>query len=84
LTIEIILFGFGDDKPACFQNGNQLQVTPDTANTTLDSLVRQLGFADTSGIVCILNQQVVAEPDWKIVSMTDGDSIRILSAMEGG
>lgn len=83
IEIEISLFGFGDDRPACFGNRNKIQLTLDQP-ASVDTVIRQTGFVDTSGLVIMLNNGAVAEKQWHSKMLSSGDKLKILSAFEGG
>ena len=83
MAIEVSIFGFGDDRPACFQGRNQMQLTLETP-LSVRTAIHQAGFVDSTGLVLMINDHVVAEQDWGTTLLEDGDNLRDLSAFEGG
>lgn len=81
--IEISLFGFGDDRPAFFE-GKNLKLLTLGKNTSVGSVMLQAGFADTSGLVLMINDTVVGEKQWGTTEVCSGDKLKVLSAFEGG
>jgi thiamine biosynthesis protein ThiS len=82
MTIEITLFGFGDDCPAGFVNNKKQIDTPDAQNIL--EVLKLAGFVDFDGIALLVNGSGVAPPDWESKIIVTGDSIKVLSAIEGG
>jgi thiamine biosynthesis protein ThiS len=82
MTVEITLFGFGDDCPAGFINNRK---TLDIASAqNLIKVLQSAGFDDFIGIALLVNGSGVAPPDWESKIIEPGDSIKLLSAIEGG
>lgn len=42
------------------------------------------GFTDTTGLVLMINDTVLAEKQWDSHLLNSGDKIKVLSAFEGG
>jgi sulfur carrier protein ThiS len=82
MTVEITLFGFGDDCPAGFVNNRKTLDVPSVQN--LIEVLRLAGFDDFDGIALLVNGSGVAPPNWESRIILNGDSIKVLSAIEGG
>ncbi|MFE7278191.1 sulfur carrier protein ThiS [Streptomyces sp. NPDC057623] len=61
-------------------NGERRQVEPGTA---LDALVRSLTAAP-SGVAAALNETVVPRAQWSSTSLSEGDRVEVLTAVQGG
>lgn len=61
-------------------NGERRQVAPGTA---LDVLVRSLTAAP-SGVAAALNETVVPRAQWSSTSLSEGDRVEVLTAVQGG
>ncbi|MFD0314413.1 sulfur carrier protein ThiS [Streptomyces flavalbus] len=61
-------------------NGEPRSVAPGTA---LDVLVRTLTAAP-SGVAAAVNETVVPRAQWATTSLTDGDRVEVLTAVQGG
>lgn len=61
-------------------NGEHRQVAPGTA---LDVLVRTLTVAP-SGVAAAVNETVVPRAQWPLTSLSEGDRVEILTAVQGG
>ncbi len=61
-------------------NGERQQVAPGTA---LDVLVRSLTAAP-SGVAAALNETVVPRAQWSATSLSEGDRVEVLTAVQGG
>ncbi|MDX3529866.1 sulfur carrier protein ThiS [Streptomyces sp. ID05-39B] len=61
-------------------NGERREVAPGTA---LDSVVRSLTPAP-SGVAAALNETVVPRARWSATSLSDGDRVEVLTAVQGG
>ena len=61
-------------------NGESREVPSGTA---LDSLVRSLSPAP-SGVAAALNETVVPRTQWPSTSLTEGDRVEVLTAVQGG
>ena len=82
MAVEITLFGFGDDCPPGFEN-NTRQVNPGKTEG-LKQVLEMAGFDNLEGLVVLVNNQGVPQQDWPNTRVQDNDSIKILSAIEGG
>jgi sulfur carrier protein ThiS len=83
MTIEITLFGFGDDRPPAFNGKNCLSLeieTPATPSTVL----RRAGIEDATGLVLMNQDQVIPPAQWENAVIEDQDRLTLLSAFEGG
>ncbi|MEU5538500.1 sulfur carrier protein ThiS [Streptomyces sp. NPDC020362] len=61
-------------------NGEHRQVAPGIA---LDVLVRTLTVAP-SGVAAAVNETVVPRAQWPLTSLSEGDRVEILTAVQGG
>jgi sulfur carrier protein len=61
-------------------NGEWQEVAPGTA---LDTLVRSLTAAP-SGVAAALNETVVPRARWSATSLSEGDRVEVLTAVQGG
>jgi sulfur carrier protein len=61
-------------------NGERQEVAPGTA---LDTLVRSLTTAP-SGVAAALNETVVPRAQWSATSLSEGDRVEVLTAVQGG
>lgn len=83
MTIEIKIFGFGDDRPGSFQGKNQLilkLVTP----TSPREVLREAGFGDDNDLVLMTNERVLPSDLWDEVIIVDETQLIVLCAFEGG
>jgi thiamine biosynthesis protein ThiS len=82
MAVEITLFGFGDDCPPGFNN-NTRQINPGK-NEGLEQVLKMAGFDHLEGLVVLINNQGIPQQDWPKTRVQDNDSIKVLSAVEGG
>lgn len=61
-------------------NGEPRQFAPGTA---LDAVVRTLTPAP-SGVAAALNETVVPRAQWPSTSLSEGDRVEVLTAVQGG
>ncbi|MFR0352061.1 sulfur carrier protein ThiS [Streptomyces sediminimaris] len=61
-------------------NGELRQFAPGTA---LDTVVRTLTPAP-SGVAAALNETVVPRAEWPSTSLSEGDRVEVLTAVQGG
>lgn len=61
-------------------NGEPREIAPGTA---LDTLVRALTPAP-SGVAAALNETVVPRAEWQSTSLSEGDRVEVLTAVQGG
>ncbi|MFF3611013.1 sulfur carrier protein ThiS [Streptomyces sp. NPDC002580] len=61
-------------------NGERRRIA---AGTALDTLVATLTPAP-SGVAAALNETVVPRAQWPSTSLTDGDRVEVLTAVQGG
>ncbi|MGX5209209.1 sulfur carrier protein ThiS [Streptomyces violaceus] len=61
-------------------NGEPRDVRPGTA---LDTVVTSL-TASPSGVAAALNETVVPRAQWPSTSLTEGDRVEVLTAVQGG
>ncbi|MEU9729968.1 sulfur carrier protein ThiS [Streptomyces sp. NPDC048002] len=61
-------------------NGERRRIEPGTA---LDTLVRSLTAAPT-GVAAALNETVVPRAEWPATSLSEGDRVEVLTAVQGG
>jgi sulfur carrier protein len=62
-------------------NGNARE-TP--AGSTVDDVVRELSPATDRGLAVAVNGEVVPRHGWRATPLSEGDSIEILTAVQGG
>lgn len=85
MTVEVSLFGFGDDKPGSFGQSDTLNVTLAAGQTiTVKQLLGQAGFKDLHGLSAMLNGTLVPHSEWDSRSVNDDDTLKVLMAIEGG
>ena len=82
MAVEITLFGFGDDCPPGFQD-NKRQITLERPER-LEQVLEMSGFDNLEGLVVLINNQGIPQQDWPRIQIQNNDSIKILSAIEGG
>ncbi|MEU4489314.1 sulfur carrier protein ThiS [Streptomyces purpurascens] len=61
-------------------NGEPRDIRPGTA---LDTVVRSL-TTSPSGVAAALNETVVPRAQWPSTSLSDGDRVEVLTAVQGG
>ncbi|MFE0253143.1 sulfur carrier protein ThiS [Streptomyces sp. NPDC059010] len=61
-------------------NGERREVAPGTA---LDAAVQMLTAAP-SGVAAALNETVVPRGQWPSTSLSEGDRVEVLTAVQGG
>ncbi|MDH3386437.1 MAG: MoaD/ThiS family protein [Gammaproteobacteria bacterium] len=83
MTVEIKLFGFGDERPPCFGDSNTIRLAIETPATPW-LLLRALGITDTTGLVLMNADRVIPERQWSEAIVQDSDRLTLLSAFEGG
>lgn len=62
-------------------NGNARE-TP--AGSTVDDVVRELSPTNDRGLAVAVNGEVVPRYRWAVTPLGEGDSIEILTAVQGG
>ncbi len=82
MTVEITLFGFGEDCPPGFQR-NTLQLSLNRAEG-LKRVLNMAGLDNLDGLVLLVNNRGVSASEWSKTRIIDNDSIKVLSAIEGG
>ena len=83
MSIEVSLFGFGDERPPRFGDADRIQLSLEAPIKPL-SLLRAAGFSETRDLLLVVDGAVVLASDWEDTCIEDGASVRILSAFEGG
>ena len=83
MSIEVCLFGFGDERPPRFGDADRIELSLDVPATPA-SLLRAAGFTETGDLLLVVDGAVVLASDWERTRIEDGASVRILSAFEGG
>ncbi len=83
MTIEITLFGFGEDRPPRFGGENHLQLEIDTPATPW-AVLRSAGIDDEAGLVLMNRDTVIPARHWDETIIQDQDRLTLLSAFEGG
>ena len=83
MSIEIKLFGFGDDQPARFNGKIRLQLDVETPASPL-KLLQAVGIEDTTGLILMDADQVIPFDQWDELRIQDQTTLTIMSAFEGG
>jgi sulfur carrier protein ThiS len=83
MSIELKLFGFGDDRPAPFGGLNRLRLDMDTPATPR-AVLRAAGIDDCTGLVAMSADRVIPQEQWDQAIVNDEDCLTLLSAFEGG
>lgn len=83
MAIGIILFGFGDDRPAAFKGENRLRLEIETPATPW-AVLRAAGIEDPTGLVLMNQDQVIPPRQWENDIIEEHASLTLLSAFEGG
>jgi len=83
MTIEITLFGFGEDRPPRFRGENRLQLEINTPATPW-AVLRAAGIDDEAGLVLMNRDAVIPTQQWDDNIIQDLDRLTLLSAFEGG
>lgn len=83
MSIEIRLVGFGDDRPARFNDKNRLQVDAEAPASVRD-LLQSAGIGETSDLIAMDSETVIARHRWDEALLHDHATLTILAAIEGG
>lgn len=83
LCIEIHLIGFGDDRPACFDEANRFRFKTNHPITPRQ-LLKIAGFTSSSGLILMSGDSLISETRWDEPLITNDDRITLMSAIEGG
>lgn len=83
MTVEIKLFGFGDERPAIFGASNSLQLDIATPASPR-ALLLAVGIDEETGLVLMSRDSVIPPQNWDHEIIDDGQSLTLLSAFEGG
>lgn len=83
MTVEIRLFGFGDDRPRAFGAADRLELDIATPATPR-ALLRAAGIDDEDGLVLMTRDQVIPPQDWDRAVIDDAQRLTLLAAFEGG
>lgn len=83
MSIDVSLFGFGDDRPRTFGNNDSISITV-AEGATLNTALQEAGFLDMHGLSAMVNGKLVPPGEWSSRPVADGDAIKILMAIEGG
>ncbi|MFT5218427.1 MAG: thiamine biosynthesis protein ThiS [Planctomycetota bacterium] len=83
MSIEVTIFGFGDERPPAFQNADRLELDLELPATPMAVLLRS-GFDDQEGLALLINDRIVHAQDWQHAIVGPGDQVKVLSAIEGG
>lgn len=83
MSVEVSLFGFGDERPSAFGANNELAL-PVGSDTTIEKALNQAGVTEPESLSAILNGTMVPRPDWSTTLLADGDKLKLLMAIEGG
>ncbi|MBX2867325.1 MAG: sulfur carrier protein ThiS [Acidiferrobacterales bacterium] len=83
MTIQISLFGFGDERPKPFGDNDILNISR-KAPDTLEQILNDVGIDPASGVTVMRNNKLVTNDSWSRTAMEDGDTLTVLMAIEGG
>ena len=83
MKVEVSLFGFGEDRPAKFSSSDRLDLNMNGPSTIATALA-SAGLANAHGISVMLNGVLAPPRDWDQKNLADGDSLKVLLALEGG
>jgi sulfur carrier protein ThiS len=83
MAIEIRLIGFGDDRPARFDDKNRLQVDIETP-TSVRALLQSAGIEEAPDLIAMDSETVIPHAQWDEPRFGDRMTLTILSAIEGG
>lgn len=83
MNVAVSLFGFGDERPAAFGAGNQLNLALGP-QTSVATALSQSGITEPESLSAILNGTMVPRGDWPTTYLADGDELKLLMAIEGG
>ncbi len=83
MSIEVSLFGFGDDRPQTFGRNDRISLRTENG-ITLNAVLLQAGFKDTHGLSAMVNGKLVPPGEWSSRVIDDGDAVKLLMAIEGG
>ena len=83
MTVEIRIFGFGDERPAAFGDKNGLEIEIATPATPR-ALLHAAGIGDEAGLVLMDRDSVIPPQKWDDAIIGDGQRLTLLSAFEGG
>lgn len=81
--IGIHLIGFGDDRPACFDDTNRFSFQV-SHPITPRQLLEKVGFPNSSGLILMSGDTVIPENRWDEPLIKNEDHITLMSAIEGG
>ncbi len=56
----------------------------DTASRTLEGLLRELGVADQAAVAAAVDGQVVPRSRWSERALSEGSSVIVIRAAQGG
>jgi sulfur carrier protein ThiS len=83
MSVEIRLFGFGEDRPARFGGSNRLRIDVD-APASVRALLRAAGIEAAPDLVVMDCDRVIAPNGWDESRIEDGATLTVMSAIEGG
>jgi len=52
--------------------------------STLESILAELGWSQNQGMALALNQTVIQRKDWPTIQPREGDSLIVIKAVQGG
>lgn len=83
MTIDVRLFGFGDDQPPAFAGKNRLQLDI-TTPATPRAVLQAVGIVELTGLVLMNHDSVIPGQHWDDRIIDDNAHLTLLSAFEGG
>jgi sulfur carrier protein ThiS len=83
VTIEVSLFGFGEDQPPAFHGKNSLQLDISTPATPW-AVLQAAGIGDATGLVLMDQDSVIPDYHWNDSIIDDESRLTLLSVFEGG
>lgn len=83
MNVAVTLFGFGDERPAAFGAGNQLELALSQQTSVAMALSRS-GITEPESLSAILNGTMLPRADWDTTYLAGGDELKLLMAIEGG
>ncbi len=83
MSVDIRLFGFGDERPARFKGKNRLQIEIETP-TSVRAILCSLGIEEAADLILMDADTVIPAAQWSAPRIGDQATLTIMSAIEGG
>ena len=74
MSIEVALFGFGEERPPRFGDADRIELSLDTPVTPMN-LLAEAGFTETRDLLLVVDGAVVLASDWERTHIDDGASV---------